>query len=205
MNLRPSSSRVPQLVVLVVGLLVAVALATASGASRRDTLEMVLMATTASLAVAIVSLVLLRRLTNRSLVVQILVVTLAAVSTSIAGVVLAAELMFISTHDLGVLGVVLTVSVAIAVAAGLEFAIMSRRRLDEVERLISRLTSDPHGEPADLPAASMRSGNELEHLARRLMETSAALDLARQRERALEAARRELVASVSHDLRSPIA
>lgn len=212
MTLRPRSSRLSQLFVLAVGLMAGVGLAAASGASRRDTLDMVLMAAGASLAVAVISLALLRRLGDRSLVVQILVVTLAAVSTSIAGVVLAAELMFISTHDLGVLGVVMMVSVAIAVAAGLEFSIMTRRRIDEVERLIADLTIDSGvvgtgicEAAADGGGASARTGNELEHLAQRLVETSSALGAVRRRERALEAARRELVASVSHDLRSPIA
>ncbi|WP_246530585.1 sensor histidine kinase [Streptomyces bathyalis] len=46
---------------------------------------------------------------------------------------------------------------------------------------------------------------ELTSLSRQLADTSARLALSRERERALEASRRELVAWISHDLRSPLA
>jgi hypothetical protein len=46
---------------------------------------------------------------------------------------------------------------------------------------------------------------EMEQLALRLREANERLDHARQRERAIEASRRELVAWISHDLRSPLA
>ncbi|MGH9027200.1 MAG: sensor histidine kinase, partial [Acidimicrobiia bacterium] len=57
---------------------------------------------------------------------------------------------------------------------------------------------DPMVAGADGPA-------ELDRLARELERTSARLDDARRRERALEQSRRELVAWVSHDLRTPLA
>jgi signal transduction histidine kinase len=46
---------------------------------------------------------------------------------------------------------------------------------------------------------------ELTSLSRQLARTSERLSLSRERERALEASRRELVAWISHDLRSPLA
>ncbi|WP_314177572.1 sensor histidine kinase [Streptomyces winkii] len=46
---------------------------------------------------------------------------------------------------------------------------------------------------------------ELASLSRQLADTSARLSMSRERERALEASRRELVAWISHDLRSPLA
>lgn len=46
---------------------------------------------------------------------------------------------------------------------------------------------------------------ELTSLSRQLADTSARLAASRERERALEASRRELVAWISHDLRSPLA
>jgi signal transduction histidine kinase len=58
--------------------------------------------------------------------------------------------------------------------------------------------SDRAGQP---PVATL----ELARLGRELDEMSVALDAARARERALEGSRRELVAWVSHDLRSPLA
>jgi signal transduction histidine kinase len=51
----------------------------------------------------------------------------------------------------------------------------------------------------DVPAG------EFADLARRLQETSEKLDAARRRERALDLSRRELIAWVSHDLRTPLA
>ncbi|GGO41518.1 hypothetical protein GCM10012287_00450 [Streptomyces daqingensis] len=53
------------------------------------------------------------------------------------------------------------------------------------------------------PATPMPA--ELTALARQLEDTSARLAASRKRERALEASRRELVAWISHDLRSPLA
>ncbi len=53
------------------------------------------------------------------------------------------------------------------------------------------------------PATPMPA--ELAALARQLQDTSARLAASRKRERALEASRRELVAWISHDLRSPLA
>jgi signal transduction histidine kinase len=53
------------------------------------------------------------------------------------------------------------------------------------------------------PATPMPA--ELASLSRQLADTSARLAASRERERALEASRRELVAWISHDLRSPLA
>lgn len=53
------------------------------------------------------------------------------------------------------------------------------------------------------PATPMPA--ELASLSRQLADTSSRLTLSRERERALEASRRELVAWISHDLRSPLA
>ncbi|HEY3240874.1 MAG TPA: ATP-binding protein, partial [Acidimicrobiia bacterium] len=71
------------------------------------------------------------------------------------------------------------------------------RDLVEVAR---RIGAGDAGGP-DKPPIS----RELATLARELEDMSTALDRARTRERTLEASRRELVAWVSHDLRSPLA
>jgi signal transduction histidine kinase len=69
----------------------------------------------------------------------------------------------------------------------------------EQARRIGAGDVSPRAETGNLPTT------ELAALARELDQMSVALEQARRRERALEGSRRELVAWVSHDLRSPLA
>ena len=137
--------------------------------------------------------------------------------------------MFISPHDLGVLGVVLVVSAALAGAGALVLSGRVAEEADQLARLAHRLgalgpldrdaeaeepgspspaTEDRPGtapsgtEPGGAPA--IRSA-ELVAIAEELHTAHDRLDRARRRALALDSSRRELVAWVSHDLRSPIA
>ena len=68
--------------------------------------------------------------------------------------------------------------------------------------------SPAHPRPHTRAQASRRGGlatGELDALSRELAHTAARLNESRERERALERSRRELVAWVSHDLRTPLA
>jgi signal transduction histidine kinase len=191
---------------LVVGVAGAVGLALTAGASASDTTLMIAMSAGASLTIAALAVVVLRRARQSPLLLQVLVIALGAVSSAAAGVLLAARAMFLSNHDLSVLGVVLTVSAAVAVAGAIELSAVYQREVAKVESLMTAMV--PAGEngsiaPVDGPHPASR--NELHRLSRTLANTAAELESARRRQSSLEASRRELVSWVSHDLRSPIA
>ncbi|MFN2491217.1 MAG: sensor histidine kinase [Actinomycetota bacterium] len=155
------------------------------------------LASSAAGAVGSMTLVLSRR---RSIGVQIAVVALTSVAAVAAGAVAAAGTMFISSHDLRSLGVVLAAAATIGGATALwlgQTVASSSRSLGAAARRIG------DGEPTRGPEGIATV--ELAALAHELDDTSDRLARARERERALEGSRRELVAWVSHDLRTPLA
>jgi signal transduction histidine kinase len=165
-----------------------------------EALELCGLAVGAAAAVGLVgggALFLLRR---RSLGTQVAAVALTAVAAVAAGAWAAASAMFVSAHDLKALGVVLVA----AGLAGTLTALVLGARLDRASRSLvevaRRIGAGDPGGPAEPPVS-----RELATLARELEDMSGALERARTRERTLEASRRELVAWVSHDLRSPLA
>jgi len=177
-----------------------VALALAVGMTVRDGLRIAGIAALAALGTGALGSILLRLLRRRSMQAQATVVVLATIGAVAAGAVFAAEAMFLADHDLHQLFVIL-----LAVAtAGILVAMMLGRRvvegsrsLQEATRLIGRGETPPWGErPSTAELASL--ADELEAMSKRL-------DEARQREMALDTSRRELVAWVSHDLRTPLA
>jgi signal transduction histidine kinase len=135
--------------------------------------------------------------------VQAAVAALAPVLAVAIGVAWAASDMFIMSHDLWVLWVVLiaagTVAVLTALLLGRRVASASRtvgamaRRLGDTGPGVP-LEGRPHAAPGELSA-----------LAAELEQTSARLHEAREQAAALERSRRQLVAWVSHDLRTPLA
>jgi signal transduction histidine kinase len=116
----------------------------------------------AALAVGALGALALRLLRGRSITAHICVLLAVTVLAVVAGVVVVAKAMFLSTHDRDV--VLLTVAAAgvVSLTVGWLFG-------------------------------------------RRLAAAAVWADQARQRERRLEAGRRDLVAWVSHDLRTPLA
>ncbi|HEU5392669.1 MAG TPA: HAMP domain-containing sensor histidine kinase [Streptosporangiaceae bacterium] len=141
---------------------------------------------------------LLRRASLRLLLqVSGAVVVLAVV----AGTLGTAEAMFLSPHDLSV--VVMVCMVAAVVAAG--FGCLLGRQLQASSlalRRAARSLGDQDGGYRS-PAGPMTA--ELAALSRELAGTSEKLRDSRLREQALEHSRRQLVAWVSHDLRTPLA
>ena len=149
---------------------------------------------------AIAGTAVLRLLAARSVATSLTVVAAVTVAATLAGVVVISMEMFISRKDLAV---VLTV-VAIAGIAGFAVALLLGRRVSAASRLLlGAVQQVGQGGGYRPPAATLPA--ELAGLSAGLQTAHGLLASARDRERALELSRRELVAWVSHDLRTPLA
>jgi len=150
---------------------------------------------------------LLRLLRRSRIGVQAAVAALAPVLAVAIGVVWAASSMFIMHHDLAILWVVLAGAgtVSVLVSLGLDRQVSAAAR--SVEDMARRLGEAGPGSALrpDGPAAGRGEPEQLARLAAQLEETSARLAEAREQAAAVERSRRELVAWVSHDLRTPLA
>ncbi len=151
-------------------------------------------------AAAVASAGALHLVRRRSLRTQLLIVGLGSALTISAGVLVGAGFMFISSHDLGVLGVVLAVSLVLSVASAIYLGRNYSRSGRNVVAIAQQL-----GQPGHVGQADASGPLEMRDLANELHLVSGRLHESRQREAALDSSRRELVAWVSHDLRSPIA
>jgi signal transduction histidine kinase len=146
---------------------------------------------------SVVALLLLRR---TSLVVQMCVLVLAAIASVVASMVGVANQMYLSDHDLTVAVAVAAISgvVSLALVAVLGWIVArNSRQLSTAARRI--------GAGERLESAGRYSNSELNALADELVSTSAKLAESREREQRIEASRRELIAWISHDLRTPLA
>ncbi|ADP82153.1 sensor histidine kinase [Pseudofrankia inefficax] len=162
-------------------------------------LQVVAIALACSAVAALTGVPLLRLLRARPLWATAAVLCVVPVLAVAAGVIGTARAMFLSHHDLRVVLIVVAVSavVAAAVAVGLG------RPLVAATSLLTR-SADTLGEPVYRHAGRLPTA-ELTTLADTLDATHLRLVESRGRERALEASRRELVAWISHDLRTPLA
>nr|WP_206441713.1 HAMP domain-containing sensor histidine kinase [Streptomyces boncukensis] len=143
------------------------------------------------------ALLVLRR---RSLVVSLAVVSVVAVTAMLAGTLAVAWAMFLNRHDLAVV----TTVVAMAAVVSLATSMLLGRWVAARSRELTQATRS-FGEGGSFSAPAEQPTAELAALTRELAATSAKLAASRDRERALESSRRELVAWISHDLRTPLA
>ncbi|MEW2548458.1 HAMP domain-containing sensor histidine kinase [Streptomyces sp. NPDC047002] len=142
----------------------------------------------------------LRLLRGRSVAVALTVVAAVAVTAMLAGTLAVAEAMFLSGHDLSVV----TTVVAMAAVVSMATALLLGRWVVARSRELT-LAARSFGEGGSFAAPGGASTAELTALGDELAATSERLARSRERERALESSRRELVAWISHDLRTPLA
>jgi len=166
------------------------------------TLSVMLIALVTSGLVAGAGTLLSRGGGGRSMRGALLAVAAVSVMSVVAGVVGTAQAMFLSGHDFGV---VITVSL-VAGVVGLAVALaLAGRVMSDVGILLDAAAAvGPEGiaGPDRLPVPRMA---ELRRVRDELAVVGARLAEGRRREQSLEASRRELVAWVSHDLRTPLA
>jgi signal transduction histidine kinase len=187
--------------VVAAGVLAATLLAADASMGAKDTSVLLGWALGSAAVAAAVAALLLRVLRRASLAVQASVAALAPVLAVTVALLGTAATMFISTHDLRALLVVTvaagTVGLATALALGLRVASASERLGDLAQRIgDDGAVSAPAG-AAGGPSELRRLSAELEGALARLAET-------REQAAAAEDSRRELVAWVSHDLRTPL-
>ncbi|MFF4583297.1 sensor histidine kinase [Streptomyces sp. NPDC001373] len=166
----------------------------------RDLLLIALYAFLGAAAAGLLGAVALRMLRRRSIAVSLTVVAAVAVSAMLAGTLSVARAMFLSSHDLGVV----TTVVAMAAAVSLGTALLLGRQVVRSCRELVGAARD-FGQDGTFAAPAAPAPAELAALSRELAATGERLAASRARERALETSRRELVAWISHDLRTPLA
>ncbi|MCX4695414.1 sensor histidine kinase KdpD [Streptomyces sp. NBC_01408] len=167
---------------------------------ERDILLIALYALGGAAAAGALGAVVLRAVRHRSTAVSLAVVAAVSVLTMLAGTLTVAWAMFLSRHDLTV------VTTVVAMAAVVSFAVAVVLGRWVVARSAAlTLAARSFGEGGSFAAPDAAGTAELEALSRELAATSAKLNESRERERALETSRRELVAWISHDLRTPLA
>jgi len=151
----------------------------------------------AALSVGLPGLLLLRWARRRSLAVLMSVGVLTGAVSLAAGVVASSLDMFTAAHDIEVILPVFAVAALVAVAGGL---LVARWVGGAGRQLVAALNSGDRTAAANLPGPA-----EMQRLVAQLLAERDRLASSRSREQALEGSRRELVAWVSHDLRTPLA
>ena len=164
-------------------------------------LQILLIAAGTTSAVGLAGLGVIRLLRRSPLRRSIQASGAVAVLAIVAGTLASAEAMFLSQHDLGVVVMVCGVAGAVAFV----FSWLLGRQVESGStalRQAARSLGDDGGQfrPPEMPLAA-----EFAALSRELADTSQKLTRSRAREQALEQSRRQLVAWVSHDLRTPLA
>ncbi|MYW01643.1 two-component sensor histidine kinase [Streptomyces sp. SID3343] len=174
------------------------------------------------LGVALLGLLGLRAVRQRPLAVALAALSIVTIATMAAGTVGVAQAMLLSSHDLTVVMVVCAVSAVLAVGVAV---LLGRPVVADVRDL--RRTARELGDGGTVPSGGPGSGGgvdsgggptsaasvprristvaELAELGRELDRAGVQLAESRERERAVEHARRELIAWISHDLRTPLA
>ncbi|MGW7364935.1 sensor histidine kinase, partial [Streptomyces sp. NPDC054841] len=166
----------------------------------RDFLLIALFAFLGAAVAGLLGALVLRMLRHRSVAVSLTVVAAVTVVAMLAGTLAVAQAMFLSPHDL----TVVTTVVAMAAVVSLATALLLGRWVVARSRELA-LAARTFGDDGSFAAPGLAATAELAELSRELEATSAKLAVSRDRERALETSRRELVAWISHDLRTPLA
>ncbi|MFR9793233.1 sensor histidine kinase [Streptomyces sp. MB22_4] len=166
----------------------------------RDLLLIALYAFAAAAATGLAGAGVLRLIRRRSLTASLAVVAAVGVLAMLAGTLAVAWAMFLSPHDLTAVTTVVAMAAVVSLVTALllgRWVVARSRELADAARSF--------GDGGAFAAPDGPATAELEELSRELAATSARLAESRERERALETSRRELVAWISHDLRTPLA
>ncbi|GAA0395574.1 two-component sensor histidine kinase [Acrocarpospora corrugata] len=153
------------------------------------------------LAIALLGILVLRLLRRRSIGVMLSVVAVITVLATVAGIVAITMAMVIDGRSRDI---VLTI-IAIGAVVGVGVALVTARRLVAASRALVTAVEESTETGEYVAPGLITLPAELEKVSQALGQAYARIRNGRERERALESARRELVSWVSHDLRTPLA
>ena len=142
-----------------------------------------------ALAAAVLGAAVLRACRGRSVGLQSSLVAITSVAAVAAGMLVSGWAMFVSGHDVGLLAVATVAGAGVGVAVALSLGHHLGRASQSLGLLARRIGEGAHA-TADPPGPPMSDRLHRDYWTA---------------ERAVEASRRELVAWVSHDLRTPLA
>jgi signal transduction histidine kinase len=140
-------------------------------------------------------------LARASMRVRFVAVALLAAAIAIANIGVLTARMTVSEHDATLVTVLLLYSAAAGAAGALVVARSSSAAVDRLDRAARRMGQGD----LDTRVGALDAGPELDMLGATLDEMATALQEAQRRERDAEAMRRDLITTVSHDLRTPLA
>ena len=164
-------------------------------------IQIVLIAAGCTGAVGTIGAAALWGLRRASLRLLLQVASAVAILAVVAGTLGTANAMFISHHDLGVVGMVCVVAGLVAFG----FAWLLGRQIETSSQALRKAARSLGQDETRFSAPTGPMAAELAALSRELDATALKLRESRERERRMDAARRQLVAWVSHDLRTPLA
>ncbi|TFD19472.1 sensor histidine kinase KdpD [Cryobacterium sp. TMS1-13-1] len=153
-----------------------------------------------ALVMGALGLLALRLLSRGSLVAQIVVVAFATVASVVSGMAAVASLMYLSAHDL----IVFYAVAAVAGVVSLVMASVLGRSLARDNKYF-RAAAVSIGRGESVLSPDRNTSLEFVALAGELAATADRLNESREREARIETSRREIVAWISHDLRTPLA
>ncbi|HMQ27571.1 MAG TPA: HAMP domain-containing sensor histidine kinase [Acidimicrobiales bacterium] len=172
-----------------------------SGMGAADAASLLALGAGTALVAGGLAAFLLARARHRTFAVQIALVAVVPLAAALLATFLGARAMFFSAHDEAALVILLLGAGTVALVTAL---VLGSRIARAGESLVQAARALGDGDR--LAAAGHGYGSaELDALAQQLDESARRLEAARVREQALESSRRELIAWVSHDLRTPLA
>lgn len=154
----------------------------------------------ATAAVTGLSLLVLRLMRHRGLAARLAIMITGAALSIVASTIAVAAEMYLSEHDLAVLGWVIGISAVISVAA--TWGITGRSVRSSVGTLVGAARRVGDGDVVDPASTGWR---EFDAVSAELAEASERLAQARAQIADLDAARRQFFVWISHDLRTPLA
>ena len=170
------------------------------GVQLSDLIHVTSAAAVIAVVTTVVGVVTLRGLAGRTLGLQVMMVVLVTLVTSLASCGATAILMIGDSTDREVILELLSV----AALAGIAVALFLARSFTKASKTLLGAVQEV-GASGVYNAPDLTLPAELAGLSQGLSVAHDRLGKSRSRERALEASRRELVAWVSHDLRTPLA
>jgi signal transduction histidine kinase len=164
-------------------------------------IQVVLIAAGCTSAVGLLGIGVMRLLRRASLRLSLQAGSAVAVLAIVTGTLGTAETMFISPHDLGVVVMVCVVAGLVAFV----FCWLLGRQVHTSSTALRHAARSLGHEAGGFRSPAGPMAAELTALSHELAATARKLEESRHRERRLEQSRRQLVAWVSHDLRTPLA